>query len=58
MYLSATRHPSLARIARQYVVLTKPRIVLLAVFCAMIGMFMATDELPKRSFYKLTRKEL
>ena len=44
VYLSATRHPSLARIARQYVVLTKPRIVLLAVFCAMIGMFMATDE--------------
>lgn len=44
VYLSATRHPSLARVARQYVVLTKPRIVLLAVFCAMIGMFMAADD--------------
>ena len=42
MYLSATRQQSLARAARQYYVLTKPRIVLLAVFCAMIGMFMAT----------------
>lgn len=44
MYLSATRQQSLARVARQYYVLTKPRIVLLAVFCAMIGMFMATTE--------------
>lgn len=28
---------------RQYLQLTKPRVTLLAVFCAMIGMFLATD---------------
>ncbi|MDO4905447.1 MAG: heme o synthase [Lautropia sp.] len=44
MYLSATRQQSLAKVLRQYVQLTKPRIVLLAVFCAMIGMFLATEE--------------
>ncbi|UCE30456.1 MAG: protoheme IX farnesyltransferase [Burkholderiales bacterium] len=30
-------------VASQYLALTKPRIVLLAAFCAMIGMFLATD---------------
>ncbi len=31
---------------RQYLVLTKPRVTQLAVFCAVIGMFLATPELP------------
>ncbi|MDO5102958.1 MAG: heme o synthase [Lautropia sp.] len=43
MYLSATRQQSLAKVVRQYAQLTKPRIVLLAVFCAMIGMFLAAE---------------
>src|SRR3954469_15367246 len=30
----------------QYWALTKPRVTQLAVFCAVIGMFLATDELP------------
>ena len=34
-----------SRIA-QYLALTKPRVTQLAVFCAVIGMFLATDELP------------
>jgi heme o synthase len=40
--LSATP-PSLLR---QYLVLTKPRVTQLAVFCAVIGMFLATPTLP------------
>lgn len=32
--------------ARQYLVLTKPRVTQLAVFCAVIGMFLATPGLP------------
>ncbi|HEU4622100.1 MAG TPA: heme o synthase [Burkholderiaceae bacterium] len=32
--------------ARQYWVLTKPRVTQLAVFCAVIGMFLATPDLP------------
>jgi len=32
---------------RQYLVLTKPRVTQLAVFCAVIGMFLATPELPE-----------
>lgn len=44
VYLSATRQQSFARVIRQYFQLTKPRIVLLAVFCAMIGMFLATEQ--------------
>ena len=32
--------------AAQYLALTKPRVTQLAVFCAVIGMFLATDELP------------
>jgi protoheme IX farnesyltransferase len=42
---TATQKPS-NRIA-QYWALTKPRVTQLAVFCAVIGMFMATDELPE-----------
>jgi len=30
----------------QYMALTKPRVTQLAVFCAVIGMFLATPELP------------
>ncbi|MFP5390357.1 MAG: heme o synthase [Gammaproteobacteria bacterium] len=32
--------------AAQYFALTKPRVTQLAVFCAVIGMFLATDDLP------------
>ncbi len=39
-------HKTTNRIA-QYWALTKPRVTQLAVFCAVIGMFMATDELPQ-----------
>ncbi|MDX1668253.1 MAG: heme o synthase [Limnobacter sp.] len=35
-----------AHLARQYWTLTKPRVVLLIVFCAVIGMFLATPTLP------------
>ncbi|HEV7815379.1 MAG TPA: heme o synthase, partial [Janthinobacterium sp.] len=38
-------HKSPNRIA-QYWALTKPRVTQLAVFCAVIGMFLATDDLP------------
>ncbi|MBJ7314095.1 heme o synthase [Rugamonas sp. CCM 8940] len=38
-------HKASPRIA-QYWALTKPRVTQLAVFCAVIGMFLATDELP------------
>ncbi|PHV08169.1 protoheme IX farnesyltransferase [Janthinobacterium sp. BJB412] len=41
---TATRKPA-PRIA-QYWALTKPRVTQLAVFCAVIGMFLASDELP------------
>jgi protoheme IX farnesyltransferase len=41
---TATSKPT-PRIA-QYWALTKPRVTQLAVFCAIIGMFLATDELP------------
>ncbi|HEX4878724.1 MAG TPA: heme o synthase [Limnobacter sp.] len=36
----------IAHIARQYWTLTKPRVVALIVFCAVIGMFLATPSLP------------
>lgn len=36
----------LAHLAKQYWTLTKPRVVLLIVFCAVIGMFLATPDLP------------
>jgi protoheme IX farnesyltransferase len=37
--------PPLAHTLRQYLELTKPRIVLLAAFCAVIGMFLAADRM-------------
>lgn len=40
---AASRHSSLLR---QYLVLTKPRVTQLAVFCAVIGMFLAVPGLP------------
>ena len=36
-------HPPLAHTLRQYYELTKPRIVMLTAFCAVIGMFLAAD---------------
>ncbi|MFZ5540795.1 MAG: heme o synthase [Pseudomonadota bacterium] len=36
----------LPRLARQYWLLTKPRVTQLALFCAVIGMFLSTTELP------------
>jgi len=38
-------HPP-ASLLRQYLVLTKPRVTQLAVFCAVIGMFLATPGIP------------
>ena len=43
MDLTERTHPPLAHLLRQYVELTKPRIVMLAAFCAVIGMFLAAD---------------
>ncbi|MGE0798174.1 MAG: heme o synthase [Lautropia sp.] len=43
MDFSVTRQQPLLRTAQQYYRLTKPRVTLLAVFCAMIGMFLASD---------------
>jgi protoheme IX farnesyltransferase len=42
---TATHKPPSSRIA-QYWALTKPRVTQLAVFCAVIGMFLATDGFP------------
>ncbi len=43
MILSEARQVPFGHTLRQLYQLTKPRVVLLAVFCAMIGMFLATD---------------
>lgn len=43
MTTASLRQPSLLR---QYLVLTKPRVTQLAVFCAIIGMFLASPGLP------------
>ena len=43
--MTSTTAPS-SGLLRQYLVLTKPRVTQLAVFCAVIGMFLATPELP------------
>jgi len=43
--LSATQH-SIGHLASSYWALTKPRVTQLAIFCAVIGMFLATPELP------------
>ena len=42
--ISVAAHPS--GLLRQYLVLTKPRVTQLAVFCAVIGMFLASPGLP------------
>lgn len=42
---TATARPQ-ESLLRQYMVLTKPRVTQLAVFCAVIGMFLATPTLP------------
>lgn len=42
---TATARPQ-DSLLRQYLVLTKPRVTQLAVFCAVIGMFLATPSLP------------
>ena len=39
---SAERAPSVSQRIRQFAELTKPRVTMLAVFCAVIGMFLAT----------------
>jgi protoheme IX farnesyltransferase len=44
MHVHQTRHADWRYIAAQYFALTKPRIVLLAAFCALIGMLLASDE--------------
>ena len=36
----------LPNLARQYWLLTKPRVTQLAIFCAVIGMFLSTAEVP------------
>ena len=43
---AAPRRISLPSKARQYYALTKPRVVQLIVFCAAIGMLLATPDLP------------
>ena len=43
--MTATTAPSRS-LLRQYLVLTKPRVTQLAVFCAIIGMFLATPGMP------------
>lgn len=40
-----SQKPSMSRLS-QYMALTKPRVTQLAVFCAVIGMFLATESLP------------
>ncbi len=39
--------PALPHLARQYWSLTKPRVTQLALFCAVIGMFLAVPDLPR-----------
>ena len=45
MDISQTSHRPLSQVVRQYLQLTKPRVVMLSTFCAMIGMFLATDSM-------------
>ncbi len=42
----ATSAVALPHIARQYWLLTKPRVTQLAIFCSVIGMFLSVQELP------------
>jgi heme o synthase len=44
--MSTTTAQAQTSLIRQYLVLTKPRVTQLAVFCAVIGMFLATPALP------------
>jgi heme O synthase-like polyprenyltransferase len=44
MHAHPTHPTDWRHIASQYLALTKPRIVLLAAFCALIGMLLATEE--------------
>jgi protoheme IX farnesyltransferase len=43
MHAQSSTAPDLRRLALDYLELTKPRIVLLTAFCALIGMLLATD---------------
>ncbi|MEK9720853.1 MAG: UbiA family prenyltransferase, partial [Quisquiliibacterium sp.] len=43
MYAQPTDRADLRHLLEQYVALTKPRIVMLAAFCALIGMLLASD---------------
>jgi protoheme IX farnesyltransferase len=43
MHAQSSSAPDLRRLALDYLELTKPRIVLLTAFCALIGMLLATD---------------
>lgn len=49
MQLPASQAIALPHIARQYWLLTKPRVTQLAIFCAVIGMFLSVPELPSLS---------
>jgi len=44
MHLSQPRYAALRHVIRQYYELTKPRVVMLAAFCALIGMLLATRD--------------
>ena len=43
---SSTVEQSASHLAAQYWALTKPRVTQLAIFCAVIGMFLSSRELP------------
>jgi len=43
MYAQPSQRVDLRHLVEQYVALTKPRIVLLAAFCALIGMLLASE---------------
>jgi protoheme IX farnesyltransferase len=49
MQAPASEVVSLPHIARQYWLLTKPRVTQLAIFCSVIGMFLSVPELPSLS---------
>jgi protoheme IX farnesyltransferase len=49
MHLESAAAHSLPHVARQYWLLTKPRVTQLALFCAVIGMFLSSKELPSLS---------
>ncbi len=49
MQVPASDAVALPHIARQYWLLTKPRVTQLAIFCSVIGMFLSVPELPSLS---------